>query len=69
MTCRDMGGMCDASMSASTNDEMMQKGMEHLESAHPEMAANIKAMPKDDPKMVEWSKKFDADWAAAPETN
>lgn len=67
MTCRQMGGMCDTAMSASTQDEMIAKGMAHLESAHPEMAANIKAMPKDDPLMVEWSEKFVKDWEAAPE--
>lgn len=67
MTCRKMGGMCDAEITASTSDEMMSKGMAHLEEAHPEMAANIKAMPKDDPKMVEWGKKFMSDWEATPE--
>jgi hypothetical protein len=55
-------------MTASTSDEMMKKGMAHIESAHPQLAADIKAMPKDDPKMVAWGKKFAEDWAAAPET-
>ena len=32
--------------------------MKHLETAHPEMAAQVKATPKDDPMMVEWNKKF-----------
>lgn len=67
MTCRQMGGMCDHKMTAATSDEMMKIGMEHLEAAHPQMAADIKAMPKDDPKMVEWYNKFMADWAALPE--
>jgi hypothetical protein len=62
-----MGGMCDTAMSAETPEEMMSKGMAHVEDAHPEMAANIKAMPKDDPQMVDWQQKFDATWAAAPE--
>ena len=69
MTCAQMGGTCDTAMTAATSDEMMSMGMAHLESAHPEMAADIKAMPKDDPKMVAWGQKFAADWAAAPETN
>lgn len=68
MTCAQMGGMCEAAMTAETSDEMMTKGMAHLEEAHPEMAATVKAMPKDDPKMVEWSEKFMKDWEAAPET-
>ncbi len=62
-----MGGMCDAAMTAATSDEMLAKGMEHVEAAHPDMAASIKAMPKDDPKMVAWSEKFMKDWGAAPE--
>ena len=67
MTCAQMGGPCDAAMTAETSDEMMTKGMAHLEEAHPEMAATVKATPKDDPMMVSWNQKFMADWAAAPE--
>ena len=67
LTCAQMGGPCDVAISATTTDEMMTKAMAHLESAHPEMAATVKAMPKDDPKMVAWNEKFNADWAAAPE--
>jgi predicted small metal-binding protein len=67
MTCKEMGGMCDTKVSGSTPDEMMGNGMTHMETAHPEMAADIKAMPKDDPKMVAWNEKFTADWAAKPE--
>ena len=67
MTCRQMGGPCDTPIMGSTPDEMMANGMVHMESDHPEMAANIKAMAKDDPKMVEWNTKFMADWAATPD--
>ncbi len=67
MTCAQMGGPCDTAITAETEDEMMAKGMAHLESAHPEMAAKVKATPKDDPMMVAWGEKFHADWAAAPE--
>ena len=65
MTCRDMGGMCDEKMSANTPDEMMAKGMAHLEAKHPEMAASVKAMPKDAAEMVAWSEKFMKDWEVA----
>lgn len=68
MTCREMGGMCDEAMSANTSDEMMEAGMKHLAEKHPEMAASIEAMPKDDPQMVAWYEKFMKDWAATPET-
>lgn len=67
MTCAMMGGPCNAEITAATPDEMMSKGMAHLESAHPEMAASVKATPKDDPMMVSWGEKFKRDWAAAPE--
>lgn len=68
MTCAQMGGMCETVVTGNTAEEMMSNGMAHLEEAHPEMAANVKAMPKDDPKMVEWNEKFMKDWEAAPET-
>ena len=67
MTCRQLGGTCDHPISAETPEEMMSKGMAHLESDHPEMAADIKTMLKDDPLMVAWSEKFQKDWDATPE--
>lgn len=65
MTCAQMGGPCDAKITGNTPDEMMKNGMMHLEQAHPDMAAKVKAMPKDDPMMTEWNKKFMQDWEAA----
>ncbi len=62
-----MGGECDAKITGATQDEMIANAMKHLETVHPEMAAKVKAMPKDDPMMVEWMVKFKADFAAAPE--
>ncbi len=67
MTCREMGGECDAPVTGATEQEMMDNGMKHLEEAHPEMAAKIKAMDPADPAMVAWSEKFKADFATAPE--
>jgi len=67
MTCRQMGGPCDEKIQGSTADEMMKNGMTHVEQAHPDMAADIKATPQDDPKMVEWNKKFMEDFQNAPE--
>ena len=67
MTCNQMGGPCEAAISGGTVEEMMTAGMAHMEAAHPEMAADIKAMPKDDPKMVEWNKKFMEDWEKTPD--
>ncbi len=67
MTCKQLGGPCDEKIMGATPDEMMANGMMHLEKAHPDMAADVKKMPKDDPKMVEWNEKFMADFQAAPE--
>jgi predicted small metal-binding protein len=67
MTCAQMGGPCDHAMTAATAEEMMNMGMAHIEQAHPEMAADIKAMPQDDPKMKAWYEKFMADWETTPE--
>lgn len=69
MTCKEMGGMCDYSMSAQTSNEMMTAGMEHLKEAHPDMAKDIEAMPSDHPMMVAWNEKFMKDWAATPENS
>ncbi len=67
MTCRAMGGECDAEVMGATAEEMMGNGMKHLEEAHPKMAADVKAMPATDPAMVAWSEKFQKDFDAAPE--
>jgi predicted small metal-binding protein len=69
LTCAQLGGPCDAAISANTPEELMTKGMAHLESAHPDMAAKVKSTPKDDPMMVAWNEKFKKDWEAAPETH
>lgn len=47
----------------------MASGMAHIEEAHPDMAADIKAMPIDGPEMVAWREKFNQDWDATPEDN
>ena len=67
ITCRAMGGMCDEPITAGSVDEMLAAGMKHLEAPHPEMAASVSAMPKDDPMMVKWSEDFMKTWEATPE--
>ena len=63
-----MGGMCDTELSSSDYNGILGVGMSHIEEAHPEMAADIKAMPNDDPKMLAWYEKLMKVWEAAPET-
>lgn len=67
ITCRALGGPCDAPITAESYDEMIKKGMEHLEKVHPKMAADVKKAPKDDPMMIEWDKSSRKMWAEAPE--
>lgn len=62
-----MGGMCDTALRAESKEEMMGVGMAHLEAMHPEMAESVKTMSKDDPMMVAWVGKFNADWESTPE--
>jgi predicted small metal-binding protein len=69
MTCAQLGGPCEAAITGSTQEEFMANAMAHLEAAHPEMAASVKAASKDDPMMIEWNKKFQEDWAKTPDTN
>ena len=67
MTCKQMGGPCEEKIHGTTPDEMMENGTKHLEEKHPEMAADMKKMAKDDPKMVEWQEKFNMDWEKTPD--
>jgi predicted small metal-binding protein len=68
MTCAQLGGPCEEKISGNTPDELMANGMTHLEAAHPEMAADVKEASPEDPKMVEWSKKFKEDWEKTPDS-
>ena len=67
MTCAEMSGPCETVVMGNDPNEMMTNGMAHIEAAHPEMAADIKAMPKDDPKMIAWGEDFQKKWDAKPE--
>ncbi len=66
MTCAQMNGPCDTKIIGNTEEEMIANGMKHLEDAHPQMAADVKAMPKTDPMMVGWTEKFKKDFKDAP---
>lgn len=67
MTCTQLGGMCDVKVHGATAEEMIEHGMQHLEEAHPQMAADIKSMPADHPQIVAWSEKFHKDFEATPD--
>ena len=65
MTCAQMGGTCDASMTAATEAEMVQMGMAHITAAHPDMAEKVAAMTQEEKDA--WAADFHAKWEAFPE--
>ena len=65
MTCAQMGGTCDTSMTAATEAEMVQMGMDHVIAAHPEMKEKMDAMTQDEKDA--WAADFHAKWEATPE--
>jgi len=65
MTCKDMGGPCDAKISGKDPEDMIQNGMKHVEKDHPEMAADIEKMSDEDSE--KWRADFQAKWDEAPE--
>ncbi len=65
MTCSQLGGSCDASMTAASAEEMVTLGMDHLKQAHPERAAEIDASTQEEKDA--WMTDFQAKWDAAPE--
>ena len=67
MTCAQMGGpaTCTAVMSGNTPEELVEKGMAHLNEVHPEMATTVKAMTKEETD--KWMADFRQKWDALPE--
>lgn len=59
-----MGGpaTCTDEISGNTPAEMVANGMKHIEAAHPDMAATVKAMSKEDTEkwMADFTVKFNA---------
>ncbi len=65
MTCREMGGPCETVIMGNTPKEMMDNGMKHAAEMHPDMAEQMKKMPKAD--MDKWTSDFYKKWNAAPD--
>ena len=65
MTCAQMGGTCEASISADSEVAMTSAGMSHLESAHPELASQVKAMSPEEQNA--WGTEFHTKWEAQAE--
>jgi hypothetical protein len=67
MTCPAAGGPapCSGVLSGNTAEEMVANGMKHVTEAHPEMAADIKKMSKED--TAKWFAEFQSKFDALPE--
>ena len=64
-TCSAMGGPCDATLTGSTEKEMIDAGWAHVESAHPELAETMKAMTQEEKD--KWAADFHTKFEAMPE--
>ena len=74
MTCKQMGGPCDAAMHGNTADEVMNAGEAHVremaakgDEAHKQVLTAMEDMQKDPEAGKQWTEKFQADFAALPD--
>ncbi len=74
MTCKQMGGPCDAPVQGNTADEMMANGAIHVnemaakgDEAHKKVQEMMLEMQKNPASGEEWNKNFAAAYAASPD--
>jgi predicted small metal-binding protein len=76
MTCRQMGGPCDAPLHGNSADEVMAEGAKHIQEmtdkgdeGHKKVLMMMNEMQKnpDSEMNKQWTEKFSADFAALPE--
>ncbi len=73
MTCKDMGGVCDAEMHAATPEEMMKKGGDHVnemaaaDPAHAEVKKQMDAAMTDKAANDAWQAKFMETYHSKPD--
>jgi predicted small metal-binding protein len=65
LTCKDLGGKCDQTLSASSWEEMVKVMTKHVLEKHPDVAKTMEKMHKEDPK--QWAKEMKPKWDAAPQ--
>jgi predicted small metal-binding protein len=65
MTCEDLGGKCDAKLSAGSWDEMVQIMTKHVMEKHPHLAKEMEKMHTEDPK--KWGRETKPKWDATPD--
>jgi len=64
MTCKEMGGPCDAKISGNTAEELMNNGSDHIRSNDDEGHKKAVAMMEDMKNKPEEGKKWNDDFAA-----
>ncbi len=67
LTCKQLGGACDATISAETWDDMVKAMTEHVIANHPDTAKEMEEMHKTDP--TAWGKEHKPLFEAAPLDN
>jgi predicted small metal-binding protein len=63
MTCLQLGGACEETLSAETWDEMVKKMSRHVMQQHPDVAKNMEKMHNEDPRR--WGREMKPKWDAA----
>ena len=66
MMCKELGGACDARLSARSWDEIVKTMTEHVMSNHPDVAQQMEKMHNEDP--TRWSQETKPKWDATPES-
>jgi hypothetical protein len=74
MTCKDIGGSCDAVFTAETPEEMMKKGGDHVnemaaagDADHIALKTQMDGAGTDKEAMDKWQAMFAANWEKAPQ--
>jgi predicted small metal-binding protein len=64
MTCKQLGGKCDQKLSAHSWEEMVKVMTAHVMAKHPDVAREMEAMHRQDPK--KWGNETKPKWDATP---
>jgi predicted small metal-binding protein len=67
MKCKELGGVCDHEMTASSWDEIVKLMYKHVMENHPELANEMEAQHEKDPHA--WGNEMKPKWDAAPEVS
>jgi predicted small metal-binding protein len=63
LTCRQLGGTCNQTLTAESWDEMVMAMTRHVMDKHPEVAKDMEKMHNQDPK--KWGREMKPKWDSA----